>query len=97
MPVPSLSVPELVSLPVKYVFFVPRFEFFGVDCCDDGNRPAMSKSELYKYWPPFVVARDVASFTGFMHFYGKFIPYFEHRATPLWALAELKMTAPIEN
>ena len=70
-------------------------DFFGIDSCLDGNRPAMSKSELYKNWPPFLVARDIASFLGFMNFYGKFIPYFEHRAAPLRDLAKLEMIAPV--
>ena len=70
-------------------------EFVGVDSCLDNNRPAMFKSELYKHWPPFLVARDVASFLGFMNFYGKFIQYFEHRTAPLRDIAELEMTAYI--
>ena len=40
----------------KCVFFAPRFEFVGVDCCHDEKRSAMSKSNLYKDWPPFLVA-----------------------------------------
>ena len=72
-----------------------QMEFVGVDACLGGNRPTMSKSELYKHWPPFLVARDIASFLGFVSFYGKFIPYFEHRAAPLHDLARLKMTAPV--
>ena len=55
----------------------------------------MSKSELYKHWPPFLVARDVASFLGFMNFYRKFIPYFDHRAATLRDLAKLEMTASV--
>ena len=30
-----------------------------------------------------------------MNFYGKYIPYFEHRAAPLRNLAKLEMTAPV--
>ena len=70
-------------------------EFVGIDACLNGNRPAMSKSELYKHWPPFLVARDVASFLGFVNFYGKYIPYFELRAAPLRTFANLKMTASV--
>ena len=58
----------------------------------------MSKRELYyKHWPDCFVARNVASFLGFMNFYSKFIPNFEHRAAPLCALAKLEMIAPVEN
>ena len=48
----------------KCLFFPARMEFVGVDSCLDGNRPAMSKSELYKNWPPFKVACDIALFLG---------------------------------
>ena len=81
----------------KYVFFSRRFEFVCVDCCDNSNCPTMSKRELYyKHWPDCFVARNVASFLGFMNFYSKFIPYFEHRAAPLRALAKLEMTASVK-
>ena len=36
------------------------------------------------------------SFLGFVNFYSKFIPYFEHRAAPLRDLAKLEMTASVE-
>ena len=72
-------------------------EFVSVDSCLDGNRPAISKSELYKHWPPFFVARDIASFLGFVNFYSKCIPYFEHRAAPLRDLAKFEITAPVES
>ena len=81
----------------KCVFFSKRMELLGIDCCNNGNCPVMSKKEVYKHWPPFVVARDIASFLGFMNFYSKFIPYFEHRAAPLCALVKLEMTAPVEK
>ena len=32
----------------KSFIFPPRFEFVGVDVCDDGNRPAKSKHTLLK-------------------------------------------------
>ena len=81
----------------KCLFFPAPMEFVGVDSCLIGNRPAMSKSKLYKQWPPFVVARDIASFLGFMNFYSKFITYFKHRAAPLCILAKLKMTASVDT
>ena len=66
-------------------------DFVDIDSCLDGNPPAMSKSELYKYWPPFLVARDL----GCMNFYRKYIPYFELRAASLRDFAKLKMTASV--
>ena len=66
-------------------------EFVGHDVCPDGNRPAQSKFDLLKTWPPFKYARDVASFLGFMNFYSAYIPYFEQRVQCLRGLAKLEM------
>ena len=73
---------------LKCLFFPSRLEFVGVDSCVDGNRPAQSKRELIKHWLPLLYARDVASFLGFINFYGPYIPYFEHRASALRDLAK---------
>ena len=66
-------------------------EFVGVDVCDDGNHPAMSKHELVKHWPAFVTVRDVSSFVGFMNFYANCIPLFAQRISPLRSIITKSM------
>ena len=44
-------------------------EFVGNDVCINGNFPSQSKHYLMNNWPPFEVARDVASFLGFLNFH----------------------------
>ena len=81
-----------LSLSLKKSFFFPhRMEFVGVDVCDDGNRPAMSKHELVKHWPAFVTVRDVSSFVGFMNFYANWIPLFAQRISPLRSIITKSM------
>ena len=72
-------------------------EFVGHDVCVDGNRPAMSKHTLLKAWPTFKLARDIASFLGFLNFYSSYIPYFEQRVAPLRGLAKLEMETPVDK
>jgi hypothetical protein len=67
----------------KSFIFPPRFEFVGIDVCDDGNRPARSKHELLQTWPQPELVRDVAKFIGFAQFYSRFIHHFELRISPL--------------
>ena len=87
-----------LSLSLKKSFFCPaRMEFVGHDVCENGNRPAMSKHALMKHWPAFVIARDVASFVGFMNFYSMYIPCFEQRISPLRDLAKLEMETVITD
>jgi len=87
-----------LSLSLKKCLFCPeRIEFVGHDVCEDGNRPAQSKHELLKTWPTFQVARDVASFLGFLNFYSKYIPCFEQRVAPLRPLASLEMEQSVSN
>ena len=89
---------ENLSMSLKKSHIFPRrMEFVGIDVTDEGNRPAMSKHELIKHWPPFKVARDISSFIGFMLFYSKFIPHFEQRAAPLRALAKQDLDTPIDK
>ena len=67
-----------LSLNLRKSFvFPPRFEFVGVDVCDNGNRPAKSKHTLLQTWPPPELVRDVAKFIGFAQFYSRFIHHFE--------------------
>ena len=94
----DVCISQNLSLSLKKCLFCPdRMEFVGHDVCIDGNRPAMSKHALLKAWPPFKLARDVASFLGFLNFYSSYIPYFEQRVAPLRAMAKLEMDAPVEN
>ncbi|MFN3129889.1 reverse transcriptase domain-containing protein, partial [Roseibium sp.] len=72
----------------KSLFFNPRIEFVGQDLCADGNRPAQSKHKLLQSWPTFRIARDIASFLGFINFYSKYIPFMEQRISHLRALAK---------
>jgi hypothetical protein len=58
----------------KRHFFHKCFKFFRIHVSPDGNRPAMSKHKLLKYWPPPTLVHDVASFVSFLQFYSKFIP-----------------------
>ena len=66
-------------------------EFVGHDVCINGNHPYQPKHSLTKTWPPFKVARDVASFLGFLNFYSIYIPYFEQRVAYLLTLAKFDM------
>jgi hypothetical protein len=85
-----------LTLSLKKSHFFPKhFEFVGINVSPDGNRPAMSKHELLKHWPPPTLVRDVASFVGFLQFYGKFIPCFELRAKPLREIMKREYTKEI--
>ena len=87
-----------LSLSLKKTLFCPeRIEFVGHDVYENENRPAQSKHSLLKTWPEFKIARDVASFLGFMNFYSLYIPYFEQRAAPLRPLAKLEMDEEIKS
>jgi hypothetical protein len=80
----------------KSRIFSKRFEFAGIDVCPDGNRPAMSKHQLLVHWPLPEFVRDVAKIVGFAQFYGKFIPQFELRISPLRDLiTKLEYTEPV--
>ena len=81
----------------KCLFCQERVEFVGHDVCEDGNRPAQSKHELLKTWPTFQVARDIASFLGFLNFYSQYIPYFEQRVALLRPLASLEMEESVSK
>jgi hypothetical protein len=67
----------------KSFFFPARFEFVGIDVCEDGNCPAQSKHSLLKMWSAPEFVWDVAKLIGFAQFYSQFIPNFEMRAAPL--------------
>jgi hypothetical protein len=67
----------------KSFIFPPRFEFVGIDVCNDGNRPAKSKHDLLQTWPQPELVQDVAKFIGFAQFYSRFIHHFELRIAPL--------------
>jgi hypothetical protein len=85
-----------LSLSLKKSFIFPkRVEFVGVDVCQDGNRPAMSKHQLLVHWPTPVIVRDVAKFVGFLQFYTRFIPNFEVRISPLREIMREEYTSPI--
>ena len=79
----------------KSHFFPKRFEFVGVNVCDDGNRPAQSKFKLLDTWPAPEFVRDIAKFIGFAQFYSRFIPNFEMHAAPLRTLIKGEYTDPI--
>ena len=79
----------------KSLFCSERIEFVGHDVCENGNRPAQSKHQLLKTWPKFQLARDIASFLGFLNFYATYIPWFQQRTAPLRPLAKLEMEADI--
>jgi len=79
----------------KSFIFPPRFEFIGVDVCDDGNRPAKSKHTLIQTWPLPELVRDVAKFIGFAQFYSRCIHHFEIRIAPLRKLTKLEYTEPV--
>jgi hypothetical protein len=81
----------------KSHFFPKRFEFVGIDMCNDGNRPAQSKFMLLKTWPVPEFVRDIAKFIGFAQFYSRFIPNFEMRAAPLRALMKREYTYTIAD
>jgi hypothetical protein len=67
----------------KSFIFPPRFEFVGIDVCNDDNRPAKSKHDLLQTWPQPELVQDVAKFIGFAQFYSRFIHHFELRIAPL--------------
>jgi hypothetical protein len=85
-----------LSLSLKKSFIFPkRVEFVGVDVCQDGNRPAMSKHQLLVHWPIPVIVRDVAKFVGFLQLYSRFIPNFEVRISPLREIMREEYMSPI--
>ena len=85
-----------LSLSLKKSFIFPKqVEFVGVDVCQDGSRPAMSKHQLLVHWPTPVIVRDVAKFVGFLQFYSRFIPNFEVRILPLRKIMREEYTSPI--
>ena len=79
----------------KSRFFPKRFEFVGVDVCDDGNCPSQSTYILLKTWPAPEFIRDAAKFIGFAQSYSRFIPNFEMCAAPLRTLMKGEYTDPI--
>jgi hypothetical protein len=79
----------------KSFIFSPRFEFGGVDVCNDGNRPAKSKHTLLQTWPLPELVRNVAKFIGFAQFYSCFIHHFEIRIAPLRELTKLEYMEPV--
>jgi len=87
-----------LSLSLKKSFFCPdRMEFVSHDICANGNCPAMSKHALLAHWPPFIIARDIASFVGFLNFYSCYIPCFEQRIVPLQNLSKHDMESDISD
>ena len=84
----------LLSLKKSFIF-PKRVEFVGVDACQDGNRPAMSKHQLLVHWPTPVIVRAVAKFVGFLQFYSRFIPNFEVRILPLHEIMREEYTSTI--
>ncbi len=85
-----------LSLSLKKSFIFPkRVKFVGIDVCQDGNRPAMSKHQLIVHWPTPVIVRDVAKFVGFLRFYSRFIPNFEVRILPLRKIMKDDYTSTI--
>jgi hypothetical protein len=79
----------------KSFIFPPRFEFVGIDVCDDGNQPAKSKHTLHQTWPPPELVHDVAKFIGFAQFYSRFIHHFEICIAPLCKLTKLEYTESV--
>jgi hypothetical protein len=71
-----------LSLKKLHIFF-KQFEFVGINVCQDGDCPAMSKHQLLQHWPTPFTMREVSKLVGFMHFYSRFIPHFEVRITAL--------------
>lgn len=74
---------NLSLLLKKCLFCQGHMEFVGHDGCPGGNCPAQPKHSLLKTWPAFRIARDVASFLGFLNLYAYYIPYFEQCVAPL--------------
>jgi hypothetical protein len=74
----------------KSFIFPPRFEFVGIDVCDNGNQPAKSKHTLLQTWPPPELMHNVAKFIGFAQFYSHFIHHFKIRIAPLRKLTKLE-------
>jgi hypothetical protein len=70
----------------KSHIFPKQFELVGIDVCSDGNCPAMSKHQLLEHWPQPEIIQDVAKIVGFAQFYSKFIPQFELRISPHFAI-----------
>jgi hypothetical protein len=87
-----------LSLNLRKSFISPpRFEFVGMDVCDDGNRPAKSKHTLLQTWPLPELVRDVAKFIGFAQFYSRFIHHFKICIAPLRELTKLKYTKSVAS
>jgi hypothetical protein len=53
----------LLSLKKSFIF-PKRAKFVGVDICQDGNQPVMSKHQLLVHWPTPVIIRNVANSLG---------------------------------
>jgi hypothetical protein len=85
-----------LSLDKSHIF-PKRFEFVGIDVCPKRNRPAMSKHQLLRHWPPPEIVRNVAKFVGFLQFYSRFIPNFEVRISPLHEIMLNNYTMAIGN
>ncbi len=79
----------------KSHFFSKRFEFFGIDVCVDGNRPAKSNHNLLTTWPAPEFVCDVEKFIGFCRFYSCFIHHFELCIAPLRNLTMHEYTNPL--
>jgi hypothetical protein len=87
-----------LSLSLKKSFIFPkRVKFVGIDMCQDGNRPAMSKHHLLVHWPTPVIVWDVAKFVRFLQFYSRFIPNFEMRILPLRKIMKDNYTSTISS
>jgi hypothetical protein len=81
----------------KSHFFPKRFEFVGIDVCNDSNCPAQSKFMLLKTWPAPEIVGNIAKFISFAQFYSRLIPNFKMYAAPLRALIKEEYTDPIAD
>ena len=88
-----------LSLSLKKLSIFPkRIEFVGINVCPNGNRPTMSKHQLFLHWPQPVVVRNVAKFVGFLQlFYSCFIPNFEVCISPFRDIMRADYASPIGN
>ena len=57
--------------------FPDQIEFVGHGVCANGNMPAKLENNLLKTWLNFRFVCNIASFVGFMLFYGPYTPYAE--------------------
>ena len=59
--------------------------------------PGSIKTFFIEIMAPFQVARDVASFLGFLNFNSMYIPYFEQRVACLRPLAAMELEADVSS